>query len=136
MGAFSLQDFSPIMLVTNRDDPGDYDVEPLARSLLKHGASLEIADRVQLTSCCHRACIRTSVVLLQRGWTPLMTASTLKMENLVRLYLEHGADPNRQDSVGWSALMAAAKHDAGEIAKLLIESGAKLEMAIVRRICH
>lgn len=61
-----------------------------------------------------------------------MTASDLGEENLVRLYLEHKADPNRQDHSGWTALMAAAKHNRGGIAKLLIENGAKSEMAIVR----
>lgn len=47
------------------------------------------------------------------GGTPLMVASQMGSVPLVRFLLENGADPNRQDVVGYSALLRAADHCTG-----------------------
>lgn len=137
-------------------------MEPLASSLLKYRVNLEIPDKVsgepmirlwqfhELHAVPLSVCV---VVLLQRGWTPLIMASDIGRANLVRLYLECGAHPNSRAQVrslsltnvtfggghvvnnlqrGWTALMSAAKHDAEEVARILLENGANAELAMVR----
>ena len=92
------------MLATSDHLRGLQDMEPLAQSLLKHGAKLDIADHVRQPSLnrlqyiemiCSR--IRPVIIMLhiQIGWTPIMKASYHNWINLVQLYLDHGADPNQ-----------------------------------------
>ncbi len=54
-----------------------------AKTLIKHGADVNLAD--------------------DQGTTPLIMASTVNHEDLVRLLLDAGADPNRSDESGYRA---------------------------------
>ncbi len=54
-----------------------------AKTLLKHGADVNLAD--------------------DQGMTPLIMASTVNHEELVRLLLDAGADPSRSDESGYRA---------------------------------
>ncbi|MGL5385543.1 MAG: ankyrin repeat domain-containing protein [Serratia sp. (in: enterobacteria)] len=63
------------------------------------------------------------------GWTPLLEAIVLndggaKQQEIVKLLLEHGANPHMTDKYGKSPLTLAREKDYREIAELLIAAGA------------
>ncbi|MGR3807212.1 ankyrin repeat domain-containing protein [Pasteurella testudinis] len=64
------------------------------------------------------------------GWTPLLEAIVLndggeKQQEIVRLLLENGANPHMTDKYGKTPLELANRHGYHDIAKILIEFGAK-----------
>ncbi|HNT18244.1 MAG TPA: ankyrin repeat domain-containing protein [Acidobacteriota bacterium] len=71
-----------------------------------------------------------SVLDDMKGETPLMVASSLGMEDIVKLLLSHGADINAQTDYGKSAVMLAAEIGKGNatIVKLLIDRGCNLKI--------
>jgi ankyrin repeat protein len=78
--------------------------EDIVRSLLKHGASVNIPD--------------------EQGVTPLMVAATQDV-NTVRLLLRHGAHPNARAQDGRTPLSSVDGQPASEpIRTLLMEAGA------------
>jgi len=60
----------------------------------------------------------------RQGMTPLMLASRGGCEVLVDWLVLQGADLNRRDSEGWTALMFSVDRGMGEVARLLLEKGA------------
>jgi ankyrin repeat protein len=58
------------------------------------------------------------------GTTILMLASYYGHEDMVRLILEHGADPNLKDSKGRTALMRAGSSNHTNVVGLLRNAGA------------
>lgn len=62
------------------------------------------------------------------GVTPLMVASEHNADpEVVRVLLEHGAEPNARDSNGRSALMLAMQRERdGGVAQMLVEHGARV----------
>lgn len=63
------------------------------------------------------------------GWTPLLEAIVLndggaKQQEIVRLLLEHGANPHMTDKYGKKPLELAREKGYEEIAQLLIKAGA------------
>ncbi|WON76248.1 ankyrin repeat domain-containing protein [Serratia sp. UGAL515B_01] len=63
------------------------------------------------------------------GWTPLLEAIVLndggaRQQEIVKLLLEHGANPHMTDKYGKSPLTLAREKDYHEIAELLIAAGA------------
>ena len=46
----------------------------------------------------------------------------------VQMYLKNGADPNARHPLGWSGLHAAAVNGNGQVAKLLIDAGADVDL--------
>ncbi|MFC7288080.1 ankyrin repeat domain-containing protein [Herminiimonas glaciei] len=63
------------------------------------------------------------------GWTPLLEAIVLndggaKQQEIVKLLLDHGANPNMTDMWGKTPLFLAQEKGYAEIAKLLIAAGA------------
>ena len=71
-----------------------------------------------------------SVLDDMKGETPLMVASSLGMEDIVKLLLDHGADINAQTDYGETATMLAVEIGKGNttIVKLLIDRGANLNL--------
>jgi len=59
------------------------------------------------------------------GLTPLMVAVHLRDEGMVKLLLEHGANPNLQAPGGDAALEMAQANGEGGIERLLRNAGAK-----------
>jgi len=57
----------------------------------------------------------------------LSVASMFGETEMVRLLLEHGADPNLQDRMGTTALMFAAEEGEEKIVNMLLKSGADTE---------
>jgi ankyrin repeat protein len=55
---------------------------------------------------------------------PLHSAATARSLPLVRLLLEHGADPNARQHGGWAAIHSAAQNGSLDIVELLIKHGA------------
>ncbi len=60
--------------------------------------------------------------------TPLIRASFLGNTNLVRMLLGHGADANAVNKRGWCGLHFAAQENRGDIAKLLVDAGAIVDL--------
>ncbi len=63
------------------------------------------------------------------GSTPLIGATKYNNPQAVKLLLKHGANPNRQNQSGISALMLAAEQGFYECAKYLCEGGANVDLA-------
>ncbi|QIQ20548.1 ankyrin repeat domain-containing protein [Zophobihabitans entericus] len=64
------------------------------------------------------------------GWTPLLEAIVLndggpKQQEIVKLLLDHGANPHMTDKYGKTPLELAKQKGYQEIAKLLVAAGAK-----------
>ena len=59
-----------------------------------------------------------------RGYSPLMDAAQAGSADLVRLFLEKGADPNLKSKDGQTALVVAVGRNDAEVARLLVEGGA------------
>ena len=57
--------------------------------------------------------------------TPLMSAANRGHTGVVKLLLDAGADPNKINNAGWTALHSAALHGCAEMAQLLMERGAE-----------
>lgn len=57
---------------------------------------------------------------------PLHSATAGRYERIVKMLLDHGADPNVRESNGLTALHAAAQNDDVEIIRLLLLGGADL----------
>ncbi|NP_001132707.1 uncharacterized LOC100194190 [Zea mays] len=63
------------------------------------------------------------------GVTPLGGASLFGEVACARFLLDHGADPNKMDSHCYVALHNAAKNGNGEIIRLLVSRGARVDIA-------
>ena len=61
------------------------------------------------------------------GRTLLMEAVLEKRADLVRILLEHGADPSRADHEGSTALHFAAQAHLPDVAQLLLDKGAPVD---------
>jgi ankyrin repeat protein len=72
--------------------------------------------------------IRSSTI----GQNPLSSASSLNRVEMVKLFLNHRADPNISDSENNTPLMTACYHGNFEIASMLVEAGADLNVAETR----
>jgi ankyrin repeat protein len=57
--------------------------------------------------------------------TALHSASAARANGIVRMLLDHGANPNAQQEGGFTALHAAAHHGDRELAELLLSRGAR-----------
>ena len=51
----------------------------------------------------------------------------------VQMHLRNGADPNARHPLGWSGLHAAAVNGNGQVAKLLIDAGADVNLPDIWR---
>src|SRR5690606_30103857 len=97
---------------------GDID---LLRVLLEHGADPHINTKLGVTPLAVAAGI---------GWVEGVTRewSTAKTVETVKLLLELGIDPNFQADTGRVALHGAAHKGATEVAGILIDAGAKMDI--------
>ena len=57
------------------------------------------------------------------GWTPLMNAANCGRFEMVKAFVEGGAEVNAEMSTGWTALHAAAKGNYGRVLKYLFDEG-------------
>ena len=107
--------------------------------LLKRGARLELADSKGYTALAWASCsgFRGVVeLLLGKGALAsgasrptLYGASRNAHLDIVRMLLEHGADPNRPTTGGYTPLFAAAAEGQAEVARLLLQKGAIVDVA-------
>lgn len=62
-----------------------------------------------------------------RGWAPLHESTFSNRAKIVKLLLDHGADPNAAVSYsGKTPLMQAARNGAFEVCEILLEAGANV----------
>jgi uncharacterized protein len=59
-----------------------------------------------------------------RGYSPLMDAAQAGSADLVKLFIDKGADPNLKSKDGQTALVVAVGRNDAEVAKLLVAGGA------------
>lgn len=64
----------------------------------------------------------------EKRMTPLMTAASLGNKKIVELLLDHGADMNLRDNLGYTALHWAAYYNHGAVAEALVKRGALLDI--------
>ena len=127
-----------------------YDHLEVVEFLLARGASHQITGLSLLTPL-HVACtsghsrnlrrllqVDTNVNCDGSGTTPITVAASLGHVDVVRALLEHGADPNRVDNAGYTALVYMSDRTIGswgedysrrfvEIARLLLAHGADFD---------
>ncbi len=94
---------------------------PLMKLLLDYGADPFIYTELEVTPLAVAAGI---------GWVEGVTTewSTAQTVEAVKLLLELGIDPNHQADTGRTALHGAAHKGATEVARLLVEAGARLDV--------
>lgn len=114
------------------------------RLLLQRGARVNAADPLEgsaLTSAVYSSNPETVRVLLEAGAasepprpytlprSPIHLAASRKgCEPMLRLMLQHGANPDAQEKDGMTPLMAAACENRVESVKLLLSAGARTDL--------
>jgi ankyrin repeat protein len=73
------------------------------------------------------------LLLLNKGFTPLLAASSYGHLPFVDLLILHGADLHLANIEGATPLMMAAKSCHLEVVKLLVERGAVVELVVTRQ---
>ena len=63
-----------------------------------------------------------------RGWTPLLAATAQNHLNIVKLLLEHGANPDVANLIGATPLMMASHHGYNQICAILLDYGANINL--------
>lgn len=110
-----------------------------ASLLINYGADVNITNSNGNTALTYAVQFRdtqTTKLLLDNGAfteiadiagksTPLMNATINGNTENVKLLLQHGADVNKVDNIGETALMKALKYKRRDIAELLRNAGAK-----------
>lgn len=107
------------------------------RVLLQAGASIEVLDSSGsnvLHVAADRNHVETMEVLLAnpltasilnstntKMLTPLYVATSTRSTDCARLLLEHGADPEIEDNMGWTPFLSALTHENIGIAHMLVE---------------
>ena len=115
----------------------------IVRSLLKAGATVNAQDRMgrtALTVLCKQGFCKPTKLLIQYGAdvqlgtldqsAPLMIACENKHKELAILLLSSKADANLRDENGFTALARVCKHGGYDIANLLIQYGADVQLCI------
>lgn len=64
----------------------------------------------------------------EKQMTPLMTAASLGNKKIVELLLDHGADMDLRDNLGYTALHWAAYYNHSAVAEALVKRGASLNI--------
>jgi hypothetical protein len=64
----------------------------------------------------------------RKSWTPLMYASNVGKEDMVKLLVDAKATLNNQDELGRTALMLTVKKGHEDALKILVEAGANLDI--------
>jgi ankyrin repeat protein len=107
------------------------DNRDVVRVLLAHGADVRArSDSHQLpVSLGEGDAFRDSVMMPQRGFTPLLFAARNGRIESARLLLDAGADVNETAPNGDSALVIASFSDQGKFAAFLLERGANSNAA-------
>ena len=113
----------------------DFPLRPLSNVLLvilPLCAPDETMEEELLTSC-EANSVADIERLLQKPMDPngegLVLAAQVGHLEVVRLFLEAGADKDAADTFGWTALDYAARHGHLEVVRLLLESGADKDTA-------
>lgn len=108
------------------------------RVLLQVGADIEVSDSFGsnvLHVAARNSQVETMAVLLAnpstarilnsgntKMQTPLYVASMIGSTDSARILLEHGADPEIADKMGWTPFISALRHGNIEIAQMLVEA--------------
>jgi len=110
----------------------------LVELLLKAGGDANLSEpqgATALHSCASKDNIEAARVLLKYGAVlnkggygynevPLMVAASKGNDKIIQLFLQHGADPNAEDTEGWTSLMHAGLQGKTSSVQLLIQAGA------------
>lgn len=120
---------SPLLLACYYNKP------QIVQTLLKYTTSLTIHEACAAGLLHHvQLMIEHKVDVIEemssQGFTPLGIAAHFGKEDIVRLLLTHGADPNIASQNGYNVypLHAALAINQSNIAKMLIESGAEVNV--------
>ena len=112
----------------------------MVKFLLQHGANVHARTKTNVSGldiAIAKGYVEIAELLLQNGADPdqqigshglnaLVTSVGVKKKSMVQLLIRYGADPNSVDNNGQSTLLFASQLGYKDIAKLLIQSGARL----------
>lgn len=87
---------------------------------------VELIDEGKNVDTEHCVYVDTGIV---EGLTPLMGAARNGHQDILVLLLNNGASVNKQDSLGWTALLYATHYDHFDIVKTLIDCGADVNVS-------
>ena len=65
---------------------------------------------------------------MQGSVTPLMRAAVDGYSEICRLLIEHGADLEEVNNLGWTALMGAVAYGKNEAVRVLLDAGAEIDV--------
>jgi ankyrin repeat protein len=134
-------DMNTLEWLFSRPNPkpsGDLDAVGIARLLLERGANVNARLTARGFAIQHDSLGNAN---LTAGSTPFMKAATTSDVRMIRLLLEHGADPSLANRIGTTPMMAAAglnwaeisslgtEEDTIEAMKLMLERGADVNAA-------
>ncbi len=102
------------------EEPGQRRVKATAAKLFAAIRANDLTSVGQMLGAGANLAVRDAL-----GDTPLMYAALYGSEECVRMLLDHGADPNKSNDSGATALMRAA--GSGDKAGLLLRAGAKVD---------
>lgn len=108
----------------------------LVKLLLDRGADLTAQGLPALSSAARRGRLNVVKFFVERGvdvsqegrGPDLIGVVQNRHPDLLRYLLDHGADVNAHDSVGWTVLMEAANVDRMDMVELLLEHGADVSL--------
>ena len=121
--------FTPLTLAAERD------IEEISRLLVENGADVDGKDYLGQTAIFRIGKLAIVKILVNRGAnvnvqdkygrTPLMIHAEKGNKDIVSYLVAHGADVDRKDTVGWTAL-----HISGHltIVKILVDGGANVNV--------
>jgi ankyrin repeat protein len=121
--------FTPLFFAAKRGD------QKMVEILLRHDADVN----TRTTSSTSYSSLKNPLMPsagASGGWTPLIAATSKGHYKIVKMLVEHGADLNKFDANGCTALAFAYERGFKNIMELLLSKGAKYDDSYMQNTLH